>query len=167
MKTKVYPLLLSMVLFLISCTTNVIGTPKTKQYGDEQHAQQALIDFLENLHDEQYEEAAKLYGGTYEIMIDQNPAIDPADHAPLMQNACTINGAQCLGVKSAVLDRDVSAIEFAFKVEFLNEDGTLMVLGPCCGGNVTDSPPQSSFIFSVIKARDGKFLVMDMPPYMP
>jgi hypothetical protein len=123
--------------------------------------------FLENLHNRRYDEAAQLYGGTYEIMTDHNPSIDPSNHAVLLQNACTINGAQCLEIKSVVLDKEVTPTEFDFIVDFLNEDGTLFVQGPCCGGNETDSPPQSIFTFTVSKDSRGKFLVTDMPPYTP
>jgi hypothetical protein len=168
MKASIYYLLvLSLVFFLTSCDAEVIEPLSTEQYDDEQLAQQSLVAFLENLHDEKFEKGVGLYGGTYEIMNDHNPSIDPTNHVALMKNACTINGAQCLEVKSATLDREVSAKEFAFRVEFLNEDGTLFVLGPCCGGNQTDSPPQSAFLFTVIKDSDGKFLVMNMPPYVP
>jgi hypothetical protein len=119
-----------------------------------------LIDFLEGLHKGEYEKAAPLYRGTYETMIDHNPSMNPDDHVALLQTACTINGAQCLQVKSASLDRQVSSTEFIFKVEFLNADGTLFVLGPCCGGNETDFPPQSVFYLTVAKIDKDKYVVM-------
>lgn len=134
---------------------------------NEQLALQALAAFLDHLHNGRYEEAAQLYGGTYEIMTDHNPSIDPSNHAALMKNACMINGVECLEVYTAGPDRKISASEYNFKVEFMNADGTLFVRGPCCGGNETDFPPQSTFIFTVIKDSEGKFLVMNMPPYMP
>jgi hypothetical protein len=72
---------------------------------DDQRALHVLVDFLGNLHNGNYEKAAQLYGRTYVFMIDNNPSINPNDHAALLQNACAINGAQCLRVKSAGLDR--------------------------------------------------------------
>jgi hypothetical protein len=54
-----------------------------------------------------------------------------------------------------------------FRVDFLNADGTLFVLGPCCGGNATDFLPQSVFYLTVMKVDKSKFTVMDMPPYAP
>jgi hypothetical protein len=141
--------------------------PVIEEYNDEQLALQALVAFLDSLHNGRYEEAAQLYGGTYEILIDHNPSVDPSNQAALMKNACTINGAECLEVKSAGPDRTISTTEFSFKVDFMNADGMLFVRGACCGGNETDTPPQSLFIFTVVQEGDGKFLVMDMPPYMP
>jgi len=134
---------------------------------DLQNAEQALFDFLEELNEGNYKEAAELYAGEYEIMIEHNPDLDPNNHARLIQNACTINGAQCLKVESVALDHKAAVNGYNFLVEFQNEDGTLFVLGPCCGGNETDTPPRSSFTFTVVKDDKGQFLVMDMPPYRP
>jgi hypothetical protein len=100
-------------------------------------------------------------------MQDHNPGIAPTNYALLMENACTINGAACLKVKSTGLERIASPTEFEFKVDLRDEDGVLCVFGWCIGGNTTDYPPQSGVLFTVIKNSDGKFLIMDMPPYTP
>jgi len=160
-------LIITLVFVLASCATQPSKLPPTETLNDEQLALHVLVDFLESLHDAKYDKAAQLYGGTYETMTDHNPSIDPNDHPALLRNACTINGAQCLQLKSAGLDKKVSDKEFVFKGEFLNTDGTLFVLGPCCGGSETDFPPQSVFYFTVVKSDENSFMVMDMPPYMP
>jgi len=154
-------------LFLISCTSQQGKLPPTETSSDEQLALQVLTDFLQSLHNGDYDKAAQLYGGTYETMIYHNPSIDPSEHTALLQNACIINGAQCLQVKSVSLDKQISKTEFVFIVDFLNADGKLFVLGPCCGGNATDFPPQSVFNLMVMKVDENKFSVMDMPPYAP
>jgi len=100
-------------------------------------------------------------------MIDHNPSIDPSDHSALLKNACETNGAQCFRVKSASLDKRISKTDFVFRVDFVNDDGTLFVLGPCCDGNAIDIMPQSVFYFTVMKVNKNKFSVMDMPPYTP
>lgn len=168
MKNFIYSFLtITLVFFLVSCTTQPSELPSTETLSDDQLALHVLVDFLESLHDGKYDEAAQLHGGTYEFMIDHNPGIDPNDHTALLQNACTINGAQCLQVKTAGLDKKVTNKEFVFKVDLLNADGTLFVLGPCCGGNETEFPPQSIFYFTVVKVDKDKFIVMNMPPYAP
>ncbi|MCX6039150.1 MAG: hypothetical protein NTW99_14955 [Chloroflexi bacterium] len=163
-----YSLIIALVFSLVACTAKPSTLPTTETLSDDQLALHVLVDFLENLHAGKYDEAAPLYGGTYEIMIDHNPSIPPDDYVALLRNACTINGAECrLQVKSAGLDKKVSNTEFLFKVDFLNADGALFVLGPCCGGNETESPPQSVFYFTVVEVDKDKFVVMDMPPYTP
>ena len=162
-----FSLTVILALLLASCATPQAELPPTDSSSDAQRAQEVLIDFLESLHNGEYEKAAQLYGGTYETMIDHNPSMNPEDHVALLQTACTINGAQCLPVKGMSLDRKVANMEFVFKVEFLNADGTLFVLGPCCGGNETDFPPQSVFYLTVVKMDKDNYVVMDMPPYAP
>ncbi len=160
-------MVISFGLFLASCNARKTEPPADKAGEDATRAQRSLITFLENLHAGRYEEAARLYGGTYEIMIDHNPNLDPNDYIGLLRNACTINGAACLELKSITLEKEAAANEFDFKVEFMNEDGSLFVLGPCCGGNETDTPPQSVFTFTVIEKDNGDFVVIEMPPYVP
>jgi hypothetical protein len=159
-------LIIALVFFLASCAIQPGELISTETLSDDQLALNVLVDFLASLHGGNYDKAAQLYGGIYETMIDQNPSIDPTDHIALLRNACMINGTQCLQVKSAGLDKKGSNTEFVFKVDFLNADGTLFVLGPCCGGSETDFPPKSVFYFTVVKIKD-KYIVMDMPPYMP
>lgn len=155
--------------FLFFSTACVAGgtTPFTPPVENDRLALQTITDFLAALHAGDYEKAVSLYGGTYETMIDHNPDVSPSAHATLFQNACTINGAQCLQAKSIVLDEKVSNAKFIYRVEFQNEDGSLFVFGPCCGDNDPNTQSQSSFHFEVIQNNEGKFLVMDMVPYMP
>ncbi len=164
MKTyKIFALIISIVMSISACTAQ--GTPANSS--EESQAAQALTTFLAELHNGQYAKASEYYGGSYDTMMEQNPMMAGNDHESLLKNACTVNGAVCLAVKSVTLEKMVSANEYEFKVEYQNEDGTLFVQGPCCGGNETDSPSQSMFFFTVSKNAEGKFMVMDMPPYMP
>jgi hypothetical protein len=162
-----FSMMIILTLLLMSCAAQPSESPPAETLSDDQFALHTLVGFLESLYNGNYDDAVQIYGGTYETMIDHNPSINPNNHSALLRNACTINGVQCLQVKSAGLDKKVSDTEFVFKVEFLNTDGTLFVLGPCCGGSETDFPPQSVFYFTVKKVDKEKFIVMDMPPYMP
>jgi hypothetical protein len=156
-----------LLLFLTSCVPQQSPVSATEKLNDEERAQYTLIGFLENLHNGKYDEAARLYGGSYQTMIDHNPDIDPNDHTALLRNACTLNGMQCFRGKIIGLEDKVSDAKYVFIVELLKDDGILFVLGPCCGGNQTSSPPQSVFLFTVIKVDPNEFTVMDMPPYAP
>lgn len=162
-----YSLIITLVFSLFACTAKANIPSSTTIANDDQLALNVLVDFLESLHAGKYDEAAQFYGGTYEIMINHNPDIAPQDHAALLRNACTINGAQCLQVRSTGLEEKISDTEFTFNVEFQNPDGSLFVRGPCCGEDETDFPSQSIFLFKVLKNAEGKLLVMDMVPYMP
>jgi len=144
---------------------SINNTPKPSS--DQELARQTLYQFFDHLHDGKYQEAVLIYGGEYETIIAQNPDLDPTDHPALFRNACTLNGLRCLKVKTASLEKQISPTDFRFLVEFQNEDGSLFVLGPCCGANATDMPPQSLFLYTVMKDAQGNFLLQDLPVYVP
>lgn len=141
----------------------ITPTPPTP---DVESAREALIAYFSLLHAGRYSEAADYYGGTYDILRDWNPTVTPEDHATLFKNGCTINGLMCLRIGTIVREEQVSPTEFRFIVEFMNDDGTLFVLGPCCGATEEEMTPQTEFTFSVKKVDD-RFLVQDLPAYVP
>jgi hypothetical protein len=130
-------------------------------------ARNALTAFFELLNQREYEQAAALYGGDYQGLRDSNPLLDPQDHVALLTNGCEINGLQCLRVQRIVNEKVVSPTEYHFTVEFMNQDGSLFVRGPCCGGNAIDFPPESQFPYTVIRNCAGEFLVLELPVYVP
>ena len=119
-----------------------------------------MSSYLSLLHARRYAEAVNLYGGSYDILRDWNPDIDPNDYTALLESGCSINGLMCLDVVTILLKEAVSPHEFKIVVEFMNEDCSLFVSGP-------ETSPQSQFVFSVLKDGDGKFLVQDLPVYAP
>jgi len=144
-------------------TSGVINTAAA----NDESAHNIVMQFFNHLYAGRYEEAANLYGGDYQVLVDQNPETDPADHAALMKNACMYNGYQCLKIKLAGIEYKPSPDEYVFGVQFQNEDGSVFVLGPCCGASETEQPPVSFFEIRVLKNAEGEFRVLDMPPYMP
>lgn len=129
-------------------------------------AHDVLINFLTLLHTKNYAEAAPLYGGEYEALQVFNPEIDPSDRVALWTWVCENKLLQCLEVRSTEFLHQ-EGDTYVFQVEFNNPDGSLFVLGPCCGANETEMPPVSQFEFTVTRTADGKFVVMNTPPYVP
>ena len=142
-------------------------TGQPSQTGTEQAAQEALSGYLDALHNGRYDDAAGLYGGSYEVLQGYNPDIDPEDKPALLEAACTINGFLCLEVKSIEPAEQVSESEFVYTVQFANADGSLFELGPCCGADETSMPPTTEFTFTVKQHDDGSYAIMDLPPYTP
>ena len=166
-----YLTLLILTILLTSCVAQPIaptltGPAPTSLPSTASEAQQVLIEFFALLNAEQYAEADALYGGSYEGLQTNNPDIDPSDHAALWAKGCKQNGLQCLEVRSTTFQKLVGD-SYVFQVEFSNPDGSLFVLGPCCGANETEMPPVSQFEFTVSRNADHKFLVMNTPPYVP
>jgi hypothetical protein len=166
--------ILFLLLLLISCTPQPTGkTPTVEPQSTPaslpstaSEAQGALVKFFELLNSKQYAEAKSLYGGSFEGLQDNNPGVDPSDHVKLLENACEINGHQCLLARKVTL-KSVQGDTHIFQVEFNNPDGSLFVRGPCCGANETDMPPESQFEYEVTRTAQGKFVIMDLPPYVP
>ena len=125
-----------------------------------------LFSFLTLLNAGNYEEATPLYDGEYEALQVFNTQIDPNDHVALWTWVCENRLLQCLEVRSAELAH-AEGDTYVFQVEFNNPDGSLFVLGPCCGANETEMPPVSQFEFTVTKNAEGTFVVLNTPPYVP
>jgi hypothetical protein len=151
---------------MLAACSPAAATPT--EVGDLDHARQTLIDYFSALHNGDYAAAItrQAYDEDYYTWLRQNnPDIDPNDRAALMQAACTYQ-LVCREVKQVLRGEQSAENEFEFWVEFANEDGTLFVLGPCCGENETTMPPVSEFQFFVERV-DSEFLVHGGPVYMP
>jgi len=158
--------LMCVFILLISCAPQIQSLAPTSLPSTASEAQKTLIKFFDLLNTKQYTEADSFYGGSYEQLRIFHPDADVFDHATLWSNACEVSGLQCLKVRTATLENQ-QGDTYAFQVEFNNPDSSLFVLGPCCGANETDMPPVSQFEYRVARNDDGKFLVMEIPPYVP
>jgi hypothetical protein len=127
-------------------------------------ARHSLRAYFGALSSGRYADAVALYGGSYETLIGWNPDVAPRYRATLFARGCEQNGLQCLRLKQVIGETTISAGEFNFVVEFLNDDGTTFELGPCCGE--TDGPVITRFPFNVKKVG-GAYLVQDLPVYVP
>ena len=154
-------LFLFIVVCLLACTPQ--ATPTQAAAGE---ALTTLVNFFSLLNAKKYVEADALYGGDYEQLQVFNPDVNASDHATLWSGACEMSGLQCLQVRTATLMHQEDDTH-VFQVEFNNPDGSLFVLGPCCGANETEMSPVSQFEYTVMKNSEGKFVVMNLPPYVP
>ena len=149
-----------LIVFLFTSCFTACTTPK------ETLAQQALMDFFSNLAQGDFVSAQELYGGSYEILVEMNPDLNPDDHETLLQNACQINGFQCIDARIVTFNELTSKGEYIFTIEFEKPDGSLFVLEACCGETPT-TPPQFQFEYRVVESGDGTFHVLELPVYIP
>ena len=151
------------LLLLILVLTVATCAPAPAQTASEaDQARATLMEFLTRLDAGEYAEAVPLYGGEYEPLQVFNPEVDASDYVALWTWACDNRLLQCLEARSATLLHQ-EGDTYVFQVEFNNSDGSLFVLGPCCGANETEMPPESQFEFTVTKNAEGRFVV----PYVP
>ena len=131
---------------------------------DLEIARNALLAFFTYLNEGRYSDAAALYGGPLDAIIVPDPGSPPADPGQFWEEACFL--LQCLLVADIVEEEQVAPDEFRFLVEFMWDDGTRFVLGPCCGASKADMPPVWQFPYTV-KVVAGQFVVMEPPQYVP
>ena len=152
MKRFAWFFMVALAIFLLSACA--------KGASDSEGAKQNLIAFFDFLNRGQYDEAAELYGGGYEILVEFNPALDPENCPALLKNGCEINGLQCLTVLTAEFKEKNSKGEYIFLVQFKDADGNLFVQ------QTPNAPPVFIFVYSVMKGEDGTIRVLDLPPYV-
>jgi len=127
-------------------------------------ARAVLVGFFRLLNAGNYSEAAPSYGGAVDILLQNNPDVDPNDLPALLERACLQNGHFCLPVREVLVSLETEVGTYRFLVTFAHPDGSLFQRGPCCGDD--SALPQSEFEY-IVKMVDGKYLVMDLPPYVP
>ncbi len=141
---------------------NVIADPE-----ELKSAESGLENYFKALQSKKYFDAASLYAGDYELLVNDNPDINASDYPALFERACTQNGFVCdITIKNIVNVVQLGEGAFRFTVEFQNSDGTLFILEPCCGSDISEFPPVTQFDF-VVKKVDGTYKVMDLPVYVP
>lgn len=133
----------------------------------EETAEATLYAFYELLNVGDYEHAAGLFGGSYEMLEDYNPDIEVSDKAGLLEAGCQLNGLVCLPVLNVNYVQDIDQHEFVYEVTFENPNGTPFEIGPCCGEDEDHIAPQSIFVVHVVCDVSNSCQVIDLPPYVP
>jgi hypothetical protein len=160
-------------VFLVLMIVTACSNGQSASNGREQNenlgprAQAVAVDFYSALSQGAYDQAALLYGGSYEMLQGFNPEIDPTDQVKLLGAGCEFNGLMCLPVLDLSFVEVNDQQEYVFEVTFANPDGSQFILGPCCGATEEEMPPMSEFPGRVACQRDGACLVLDLPPYVP
>jgi hypothetical protein len=155
------PLLLTILVgALAGCTVPSFGsgsapTPTVIAVSDVDRARQALTSYFDALFEGRYADAVHLYAGEYKQLTDFNPDVAPEDHAKLLERGCTVNGFQCMRVKTTADVQTTDPEKFVFAVEFQDRDGNPFVLNS-----------QGQFPYTVQKFNE-TFLVQELPVHIP
>jgi hypothetical protein len=126
----------------------------------------ALQEFFAALSERRYADADRYFGGSYEALTGFNPDLDPTDRIALWAAGCEKNGLVCLPANDIVLDAQPGEGEYRFLVSFRSGD-VMFSLGPCCGADITEMPPQWQFAYTLKQDDSQVWRVMEMPPYQP
>ncbi len=167
-KTTQHLLLVLILLCLAGCSSvPAISSTAEEIDPDLNDAQQILVDFFRLLHEGRYGEAVDYYAGSYEWLIAANPDLPASDYPALLERGCRQNGLMCLEVLRVEPTTSASQNLISFQVEFQLDDGSLFILGPCCGADETEMPPISLFQYQMVQGENGSWKAVDLPPFVP
>jgi hypothetical protein len=157
------------IVLLTACSGQIALNPThtpSSPSKDIDLAREILIAYFDDLYIGNYTDAVERYGGGLSQLSEWNPDLNSHDTTALLQAACE-RQLQCLPVRQITYATQTDPSTFKFILEFSNADGTLFVLGPCCGETETEVPPVSQFPCTVVKSQGGNFQVMCLPVYVP
>jgi hypothetical protein len=113
------------------------------------------------LAERRFEDAANLFGGSYDVYESWGVPTSPDAHPMAWQNICEIQF--CLAVWDILDARQVAADEYEFLIGFVTENRIRFDYSICCG-NLQKAPPITWFFYSVkVNKINGQFLVMAGP----
>lgn len=130
-------------------------------------AKDALITFFDSLNKNEFEKASKLFSSDeadWEGLAVYSPIEDTNNKAKVLENYCKAT-LTCL--KAKVLEvKEGGSGEYTLIVQFLNNDGTTYIFGPCCGATEKEMPSKDTFDYRV-KKNNNMFKVITPPLYRP
>ena len=101
------------------------------------------------------------------VLRSQHPTVASDDYAELFERGCTSSGLQCLPVKEIAVQVERSPVEYRFMVTFMDHDGSILVRPQSPEGDTSsDAPSREQFAYTVLKVDD-RFLVQELPVYVP
>jgi hypothetical protein len=129
-----------------------------------QAARQVLLAYFGALRAGRYAEAARLYGGSYEALVDMNPEIDPQSHAALLEAACTVNGFMCQLEPATLVQVGLAGEDIEYAVELQNADGSPFELE--CPPDVPECATRTEWTYTV-RTLDSQYFVLELPVHVP
>jgi hypothetical protein len=160
-----FVILATLAFVLGACSGAPTGTSAPPTVDPLTEAETALSAFFEALAGGRFAEATRRYGGPYDYLQENNPDVDPEDHAALLERWCTQNGGQCLRVLEVLRRERYEGSRFGFTVQFAAPDGGLFEVGPCCGEE--DTGQRTSEFLYTVEAIEGGYRILELPPYVP
>lgn len=132
-------------------------------------AELALVSFFSYLSDQKFEKALTLFEledstNSWEGLESFSLPEDRNNKAKVIERYCEATRT-CLKAKVIETKKETSDT-YNLLVQFLNIDGSIFVLWPCCGASEQEMPSQDKFNFKVKKINN-IFKVTTAPIYVP
>lgn len=135
------------ILIFTSCTTNKVI---------DEHPDQILKQYAKAISESDCKTLVRLYGGEYEFMEGFSPKDDRSNHEKVFKNYLKILPDTIF--LDEIIEKTVqNENEIMYVVTFKRTDGSLFDVG--------DTQNRSSQFRFALKKINGRFMVMDPPPY--
>lgn len=147
-----------LLLVLVGCSNNLEG------YSGKVEAEETLRTYTKAFANQDASVIYELYGGSYEwlesFLRGFLPEIDLADKKGIINNYVKQGIMPRISLNEILEQKEVNEDEYVFVVNFINEDGTPFIT------READTIRDKEFTYT-LKRVDGKFKVMELPPYQP
>ena len=132
---------------------------------DVDAARESMLSFFTALAERRYDDAAPLFGGSYDVYKAQNISVVPDQLGMAWQNICEMEF--CLAVSDILDAQQVAPDEYEFLVGFVTDNGIRFEYSICCG-NFQPGPSMGWFVYSVkVQKVNDQWLVMGGPLPLP
>ncbi|WP_438349515.1 hypothetical protein ACP8HI_02175 [Paenibacillus sp. FA6] len=147
-----------MLVVVVGCSNN------TQEYSGKVEAEVTLRQYTDAIADQDAGALFELYGGSYEwigsFLGGFLPELDLEDKKNLFEAYVVQGLVPRISLNEMLEQKEVNKEEYIFEVNYLNEDGSAFVT------REVDTIKDKEFTYTVKKV-DGKFKVMELPPYQP
>lgn len=130
-------------------------------------AKDTLIAFFDYLNKKEFEKASRLFSSDeadWEGLKVYSSTEDASNKAEILENYCKAT-LTCLKAKVLEVNEERNG-EYTLVVQFLNNDGTTYIFGPCCGAIEKETPSKDKFDY-IVKKINSMFKVITPPLYRP
>ena len=148
---KILIILLTVLLFTVGCTSTI-------QSSKESNPDEIIIQYAEAISNKDAKTIVLLYGGDYEFMEIFSEEQYRNDKEKVVENYLKVIPEK-IYFNEIQNKNEVSKDEFEYEITFKNENGTVFEVG--------DSETRNGVFKYTVRKIDGKFKVMDVPPYQP
>ncbi|MDA8242431.1 MAG: hypothetical protein M0Z67_18930 [Nitrospiraceae bacterium] len=139
-----------------------------------QTAKETLIEFFNYLHGGQYDKAVLLFepwekgvGRQRSNWEGISSILPPAERSDKGKALGAYYRSVGVPIRAKVLDiKKVADNEYKLKIQFLKDDGSIYVYGPCCGATEKEMPSETEFDYFV-QGIKGIYKVRTPPLFRP
>jgi len=164
------------VIVLLIGTSTLHAWTDTNRQNELQEAKERIINFFNYLHDGQYDKAALLFepweegvgmhGSSWKGILSLQPPEKRNDEGKALGLGVYYRTVG-VPIRAKVLDiKKIADNEYKLRIQFLKDDGSVYIYGPCCGATEETMPSETEFDY-IVQRINGVYKVRTPPLFRP